>query len=121
MLFVHSSSWPVRAMPTRFRSIHSPSSHRCSPASWSDRNKGSLLLARLTEGRDPGLLAALRNEALPPLVEGSAWSDLGHAKAFLVILGRMVDIPEEKLQQMIAGGESAAIIDAANAANHRSK
>jgi hypothetical protein len=83
---------------------------------WSDRNKGSLLLARLTEGRDPGLLAALRKEALPPLDEGSAWSDSGHAGAFLMILGRIADIPEDKLQQMIAGGNSAAIIAAASTA-----
>jgi hypothetical protein len=83
---------------------------------WTDRNKGSLLLARLTEGRDPALLAALRNEALEPLVEGGSWSDSGHAGAFLMILGRIADIPEGKLQQMIAGSDSAAIISAASAA-----
>jgi hypothetical protein len=84
---------------------------------WTDRNKGSLLLARLTESRDPVLLAALRKEALQPLVEGSSWSDSGHTGAFLMILGRIADIPEDKLQQMIAGGNSAAIIAAASTAN----
>jgi hypothetical protein len=33
-----------------------------------------------------------------------------------MILGRIADIPEDKLQQMIAGGKSAAIIDAASTA-----
>jgi hypothetical protein len=80
---------------------------------WTDRNKGSMLLARLTEGRDPALLAALRKQALPPLVEGGSWSDPGHAYAFLMILGRIADIPEDKLGQMIEGGDGAAIIAAA--------
>ncbi len=80
---------------------------------WTDRNKGSMLLVRLTEGRDPALLAALRKQALPPLVEGGSWSDPGHAYAFLMILGRIADIPEDKLQQMIDGGNSAAIMAAA--------
>jgi hypothetical protein len=80
---------------------------------WTDRNKGSMVLARITEARDPALLAALRKQALPPLVEGGSWSDPGHAYAFLVILGRIANIPEDRLQQMIGGGKSAAIIDAA--------
>jgi hypothetical protein len=83
---------------------------------WTDRNKGSLLLARLTEGRDPALLAAVRKEALPPLVEGASWNNIGHASAFLTVLGRIADIPEGKLQQMIIDGNGAAIIAAAGAA-----
>jgi len=38
----------------------------------------------------------LRNEGLSAFVEGSACSDPGHAGAFLGILGRMLDIPEDK-------------------------
>jgi hypothetical protein len=74
-----------------------------------------MLLARLTEGRDPALLAALRKEALQPLVEGASWSNIGHAGVFLEILGRIADIPEGKLQQMITGGKSAPIIGASTA------
>src|SRR5258708_4397504 len=69
---------------------------------WTDRNKGSLLLARLTEGRDPALLAALRNAALQPLVEGASWSVPCHADTFLMMLGRIADIPDDNLQQMVA-------------------
>ena len=39
-----------------------------------DRNKGSMFLARLTERRDPALLTALREQALQPLIEGASWS-----------------------------------------------
>jgi hypothetical protein len=81
---------------------------------WTDRNKGSMLLARLTEGRDQALLAALRRQALAPLIEGGSWSDPGHAYAFLMILGRIAGIPEAKLQEMIEGDNSAAIIAAAD-------
>lgn len=80
---------------------------------WTDRNKGSALLARLTESRDPALLAALREQAILPLVEGGSW-DSGHAAFFLLILGRVAGIPGDKLQQMIDSGDSAKIIAAVN-------
>lgn len=81
---------------------------------WSDRNKGSLLLFRITEGRDQFLLKTLRTQALQPLIEGASWaSDPGHSTPFLTILGRIAGIPEEKLQKMIDNGDSAGIIDAA--------
>ena len=81
---------------------------------WTDRNKGSMFLARLTERRDPALLTALREQALQPLIEGASWSgDPGHTGAFLVILGRIAGLPDDKLQQLMDRGDSAAIIEAA--------
>lgn len=82
---------------------------------WTDRNKGSLLLFRLTESRDPTLLDALRQQALQPLIEGASWSgDPGHSTPFLVILGRIAAIPNDKLQQLIDTHNSAAIVAAAS-------
>lgn len=82
---------------------------------WTDRNKGSLFLFRLTEGRDPALLDVLRRQALQPLIEGASWSgDPGHSTAFLVILGRIAAIPNDKLQQLIDTHNSAALIAAAS-------
>lgn len=82
---------------------------------WTDRNKGSLLLFRLTESRNPTLLDALRRQALQPLIEGASWSgDPGHSTAFLVILGRIAGIPNDRLQQLIDAHNSAAIIAAAS-------
>ncbi len=72
-----------------------------------------MFLARLTERRDPALLTALREQALQPLIEGASWSgDPGHAGAFLVILGRIAGLPDDKLQQLM-DRHSAAIIEAA--------
>ena len=56
---------------------------------WTDRNKASFLLSRITEKNDPALLKALRQEALPALTEGASW-DEGHASAFVSILGRVL-------------------------------
>ena len=81
---------------------------------WTDRNKGSLLLMRLTEGRDPALLAALRHQAIEPLIEGASWSgDPGHSSAFLVILSRSLGIPDVPLKQLLDSHNTAAIVDAA--------
>ncbi len=83
---------------------------------WSDRNKSSFLLFRLTEGRDPKLLAALRQKAMLALIEGASWSgDPGHSYAFLMILGRIAGMPEGKLQKLVATHDSAGIIAAASA------
>lgn len=73
---------------------------------WSDRNKGSLLLMRMTEENDAALLTALRREALKPLIEGASWTgDPGHSKPFLVILSRVLKLPPKTVQQMIDAGD----------------
>ncbi len=77
---------------------------------WTDRNKGSVLLARLTESRDPRVLVAITEKALPALIEGANWTNRGHAFAFQEILGRVGGIPEVTLQEMIRGGQTAAIV-----------
>jgi hypothetical protein len=83
---------------------------------WTDRNKSSLLLFRLTHKRDPILLMKLREQALEPLIEGARWSDPGHSFGFLVILGRIEGIPEAQLLQMVTKGDSAGIIQTAERA-----
>ncbi len=85
--------------------------------SWTDRNKASLLLLRMTDSRNPVVLRALQREALPPLVEGASWADVpGHSTPFLLLLGRIEGIPDQKLEDLIKGGDKAKIIAAATAA-----
>jgi hypothetical protein len=65
---------------------------------WTDRNKSSLLLAQqLKRSRDPILLKALRDKALPPLIEGARWGDPGHSIVFLDILGCIEGVPDAEL------------------------
>ena len=64
---------------------------------WTDRNKASLALLRLTESRDPEVLARLRREALASLVDMARWKSPGHASPGATILGRMAGLSEEKI------------------------
>ena len=59
-----------------------------------DRGKSTALLARLTESRDPEVLAAILQNSLAPLVECARWSWRGHAYHARVILGRIAGIDE---------------------------
>ena len=80
---------------------------------WGDRNKASLLLASLTQSRNPQLLNAIRVAALPSLVEMARWSVPGHAEAALLMLGRIAGIDEETLRDLIDAAMSETIIAAA--------
>jgi len=71
---------------------------------WTDRNKGSLVLAQLTKSRDPEILKMLRDQALGPLREMVQWSNSGHAWAPKMILGRVAGIEESRLLEMGPSG-----------------
>jgi hypothetical protein len=79
---------------------------------WTDVNKGSGLLSNLTKSREPGLLAQLhRREVMERLFEVARWRT-GHANPARYILGRMAGIEEKRLQQLVASGQSDAIMEA---------
>lgn len=59
-----------------------------------DRSKSIALLSKLTEGRDPGVLEAILQNALAPLIECARWSWSGHAYHARVILGRIGGLDE---------------------------
>jgi hypothetical protein len=65
---------------------------------WSDRNKAALALFRLSQTRDPQLLAALRAQALPALMEMAQWKSHGHAFASYFLLGRVAGLPEKQIE-----------------------
>jgi hypothetical protein len=79
---------------------------------WTDRNKASLVLWQLTKSRNPALLAQLRAQALPPLVEMAKWHDEGHAFPARIILGRVAGIPEEQLTREALQPSPQAILAA---------
>lgn len=66
---------------------------------WTDRNKAAALLMALTEDRDPELLAALRERALPALEEMARWHSAGHAFFSLQILGRVAGLSDEEIHE----------------------
>ena len=79
--------------------------------SWSDRNKGGLLLLHLTASRDPKLLADLRKQALGSLIEMARWRSTGHAIAYRVMLGRIAGLEEKKLEDLAEKGQVQEILD----------
>ena len=80
---------------------------------WTDRNKASLALMQLTEGRDPALMTALRTRAFDAVVDVAQWTNPGHAMAGIVILGRLAGIPDAEIYAMYERGEKNKIIEAA--------
>jgi len=67
-----------------------------SSGTWSDRNKGLMVVFRMSQNRDSALLRNLRSEALMPLIEAANW-EKGHALSARVILGRIAGIEEANL------------------------
>jgi len=80
---------------------------------WTDRNKSSWALLRLTEKRDPAVLSELRQKALPSLIEMARWKSSGHAYAPFILLGRVVGLPEDEITAAWERGDRASFIEAA--------
>lgn len=78
---------------------------------WTDRNKSSLALFRLTEHRDKKLLAELRHKALPSLLEMARWKSPGHSIAPFVILSRVSNISDVEIQKALDSNNRDALIE----------
>jgi hypothetical protein len=78
---------------------------------WTDRNKGSFLISELIKIRDAKLIDQLRSESIPALKEMAAW-DRGHATPALRILGVIANIPDARIDELIAADDRKTIIDA---------
>jgi hypothetical protein len=86
---------------------------------WTDRNKASMVLLRLTEKRDKELLAEIRGDAVEPLIEIARWRNTGHAFAARMILGRVAGIEESKLVELAEKGQVDKIIESLSDASRR--
>ncbi|MDA2935315.1 HEAT repeat domain-containing protein, partial [Acidobacteria bacterium AH-259-D05] len=77
---------------------------------WTDRNKALSVLWSLTEGRDPGVLRQLREQALPSLVEVARFKNAGHALPAYLILGRMAGLSDKEIEEAWSSGERESVI-----------
>jgi hypothetical protein len=80
---------------------------------WTDRNKSSSALLRLTEKRDPAVLSELRRKALPSLIEMARWKSSAHAQASFILLGRIAELPEDEIFVAWERGDRASFIELA--------
>jgi hypothetical protein len=110
-LAVFASMTPISGRP-KMRVPYEPFIPLLHSLVWTDRNKASFALDKLSERRDPKLLAKLRREAMTPLIEMAHWKS-GHAKAPLMILGRIGGQSEDAIQSAWTRGDRDAIINAA--------
>jgi hypothetical protein len=77
---------------------------------WTDRNKGSFVLAMLSANREPGLLGRLRRQALPALIEMARWRSHSHADYPRTILGRVGGIEEDELLKLVVENKTEEIV-----------
>jgi hypothetical protein len=80
---------------------------------WTDRNKSSLTLLKLTERRDLAVLSELRQKALPSLIEMARWKAKGHAYAPFFLLGRVAGFSDREINEAWEHGSRAEFIQAA--------
>jgi hypothetical protein len=92
---------------------HEPFIDLLNSLAWTDRNKASLALMQLTEGRDPALLSALRARAFDSIVDIARWTNPGHAVPGVFMLARIAGIEDAEAFAMYERGETEKIIDAA--------
>jgi hypothetical protein len=78
---------------------------------WTDRNKSSYALFRLTEKRNPAVLSMLRDHALPSLIEMSRWKSPGHASSSFFLLGRVGNLSEDEIQKYWDSGNRETLIE----------
>ncbi|MFO1501621.1 MAG: HEAT repeat domain-containing protein [Verrucomicrobiota bacterium] len=77
---------------------------------WSDRNKATMVLEKLTENRPADLLQQLRREALPELAEMARWQAT-HSLTSLLLLGRIVGVPDDEVRRAWKEGRRGEIIE----------
>ena len=88
---------------------------------WSDRLRAAKALVILTDRRDPRMLAALRERALPALVEMAQWKTLTHALPAFILTGRVGGMPETEIHNAWSAGNRMIVIKRALGKGRSSK
>ncbi|HEY1112071.1 MAG TPA: hypothetical protein VGE66_00860 [Chitinophagaceae bacterium] len=65
--------------------------------SWTDRNKGAMVLVELTRSKDKDLLEQIIKHAMPSVIEMARWKNRGHALFSFMILSRMAGEDESSI------------------------
>jgi HEAT repeat protein len=82
-----------------------------SSGTWTDRNKGLMVVLGLAQRRNAGRLREIRSRALKPLLEMARW-DTGHAITARLILGYIAGIDDERLTTLVNEEPPATLLSA---------
>jgi HEAT repeat protein len=105
----------LNAKPKLRRQIPSkPFIDLLSSGSWTDRNKGLMVVFAMAQGRNPEILRELRSHAAKSLIEMAQWYK-GHAFAARMILGWIAGIEDQKLHQLADEEPPTALLNAVEA------
>jgi hypothetical protein len=76
---------------------------------WSDRNKATMVLLKLTEKKDAAVLAKIKKRSVDALVEMARWK-ARHGVMALTLLGRSAGYSETEIKEAWSKGERERII-----------
>ncbi len=88
---------------------------------WGDRTQAASYLVTLTEKPNPAALEAVRDRALPALLEMAKWNNLRYALPAYILLGRIAGMSEEQIQSTWSKGERDQIIEKSSPAGRAPK
>jgi hypothetical protein len=77
---------------------------------WSDRREASAVLVNLTESREDGTLALLRERALPSVIEMARWRQLNYALPSFILAGRLAGLDETEIKTAWVGGNREEVL-----------
>ncbi len=78
---------------------------------WTDRHSAAVNLVHLTEDRNPGVLAQIRERALDSLLDMARWEHLPHALPAYILIGRILGVDEQEIQSAWESQERLALLD----------
>jgi hypothetical protein len=78
--------------------------------SWTDRNRAAKALQILTDTRDASVIGQMRDRALDALTEMARWKSLENALPAFVLVGRIVGLTDQEIQDKWTSGQREAVI-----------
>jgi hypothetical protein len=80
---------------------------------WTDRATAAVNLVNLTEGRSEVVLGQIRERALQSVIDMARWKHLPHALPSYIILGRLLGMEEEEIQEAWSSDARLDLVDRA--------
>ena len=80
---------------------------------WTDRATAAVNLVNLTETRSEAVLGQIRERSLNAVIDMARWRHLPHALPAYILLGRLLGMEEEEIQDAWSSDSRLALVDRA--------